>query len=75
LDDALADVEKELLARAGELLELASTARANGRDAYADQLIQFAAELLHRAASSRSRMPVESPDRRGKSSQSRILTR
>ena len=51
LEDALADVEKELLARAGQLLELASTARANGRDAYADRLIQLAAELLQRAAS------------------------
>jgi hypothetical protein len=51
LEDALADVEKELLARAGQLLELASTARADGRDAYADQLIELAAELLHRAAS------------------------
>ncbi len=36
---------------AGQLLELASTARANGRDAYADRLIQLAAELLQRAAS------------------------
>jgi hypothetical protein len=51
LEDALADVEKELLARAGQLLELASAARANGRDAYADRLIQLAAELLQRAAS------------------------
>jgi hypothetical protein len=51
LEDALADVEKELLARAGQLLELASTAHADGRDAYADQLIQLAAELLQRAAS------------------------